>query len=433
MAVKDSRRVRLSVRDDGRPVRALLADGTVVRIRELHDADAPLVAAFYRQLPVHDRFLRFFSAGVLPAEEDLIGSHGPVDVSLGAFRRESLIGVAQCVATTDAATAEVALAVAQDEQAHGVGTLLLEHVASRARQAGVRRFIADVLAENGRVRQVLADVGLPLLRRVEGSQMHVEFDLDPGEAYLEALAAREERADVASLAPVLVPRSVAVVGAGRGTGSVGHAVLSNLVRAGFTGRLAAVNPHASQVCGVACYPSVEELPEPVDLAVLCVPAPAGPGVAEQCGRRGVRARLVVTSGLTGDAALAPDLLDALRRHDMRMVGPNCLGIVNTDPTAAARRDVRRTPAPAGPVGLVAVQSGGVRDRGTGPSWARLGLGRQSTAVSHGDKADVSGNDMLLPGGTATRRPRWRCCTWSRSATRASSPATPAAWPSACRC
>lgn len=391
MAVNDTRRVGLSVRDDCRPVRALLADGTVVRIRELDDADAPIVAAFYRQLPVHDRFLRFFSAGVLPTEEDLIGSHGPVDVSLGAFRRESLIGVAQCVATTDAATAEVALAVAQDEQAHGVGTLLLEHVASRARRAGVRRFVADVLAENGRVRQVLADVGLPLLRCAEGSQMHVEFDLDPGEAYLEALAAREERADVASLSAVLAPRSVAVVGAGRGPGSVGHAVLSNLVRAGFTGRLVAVNPHASQVCGVACYASVEDLPEPVDLAVLCVPASAVPEVAEQCGRRGVRALLVVTSGLTGDAALAPGLLGALRRHDMRMVGPNCLGIVNTDPTV--RLDATFAgPAPAGSVGLV-TQSGGVAIA-VQTELGRLGLG-VSTAVSTGDKYDVSGNDMLL--------------------------------------
>jgi len=161
------------VRTDVRPVRALLVDGTVVRLRELHEADAPLVAAFYRQLPVYDRFLRFFSAGALPAEEDLTFPRGPGDVSLGAFRGKTLVGVAQCVATGDPSTAEVALAVAQAEQAHGVGTLLLEHVVSRARRAGVRRFVADVLAENGRVRQVLADIGLPLLRRVDDGQVHV--------------------------------------------------------------------------------------------------------------------------------------------------------------------------------------------------------------------------------------------------------------------
>ena len=137
-------------------------------------------------------------------------------MSLGAFRGETLIGVAQCLATaTTRPTAEVALAVAHAEQANGVGTLLLDHLASRARRSGVRRFVAEVLAENDRVRQVLADVGLPVRRWVEDGQVQVEFDLDPAGGYLDALAAREERADVASLTAVLAPRSVVVVGAGR--------------------------------------------------------------------------------------------------------------------------------------------------------------------------------------------------------------------------
>ena len=389
--VRQARRSAPPVGAVGRPVRALLADGTVVRLRELQDADAQTVSAFYRELPVYDRFLRFFSAGAVPAPEDLIASRRPADISLGAFRGETLIGVAQCACTGDPSTAEVALAVAYPEQTHGVGTLLLEHLASRARRAGVRRFAADVLTENGRVRQLLADVGLPLLRRADIGEEHVEFDLDPGSGYLDALAAREERADVASLAAVLTPRSVVVVGAGRGSGSVGHAVLHNLVRLGFTGRLAAVNPHAEQVCGVPCLRSVTALAEPFDLAVLCVPAAAVPMVAEQCGRQGVRALLVVTSGLSGDAVLAAGLLDAVRRHDMRMVGPNCLGLANTDP--AMRLDATfAEPAPAGSIGLV-TQSGGVAIA-VQAELRRLGLG-VSTAVSTGDKYDVSGNDMLL--------------------------------------
>ena len=215
-SVRHARRSAPPVGADGRPVRALLADGTVVQLRELQDADAQIVSAFYRELPVYDRFLRFFSAGAVPAPEDLIASRRPADISMGAFRGETLIGVAQCACTGDASTAELALAVAHPEQTHGVGTLLLEHLASRARRAGVRRFAADVLTENGRVRQLLADVGLPLLRRAEVGEEHVEFDLDPGSGYLDALAAREERADVASLAPVLTPRSVVVVGPAAG-------------------------------------------------------------------------------------------------------------------------------------------------------------------------------------------------------------------------
>ena len=376
----------------GRAVRALLLDGTVVRLRELDETDAPLVAGLYRQLPVYDRFLRFFSAGVLPPVEAVIGRRGPADVSLGAFRGETLIGVAQCLATADdPSTAEVALAVAHAEQAHGVGTLLLEHVASRARRTGVRRFVADVLMENDRVRQVLAETGLPVRRWVEGDQVHVEFDLDPGGAYLDALAMREERADVASLTAVLAPRSVVVVGAGRRSDSVGHVVLRNLLRAGYSGRLAAVNPRAAQVCGVVCHRSVAEMTEPADLAVLCVPAAAVPDVAEECGRRGVPALLVISSGLSGDPALARGLLDAVRRHDLRMVGPNCLGIANTDP--AVRLDATFAEcAPAGSVGLV-TQSGGVAVA-VQKELGRLDLG-VSTAVSTGDKYDVSGNDLLL--------------------------------------
>ena len=379
-------------RDVGRPVRALLLDGTVVRLRELDETDASLMSALYRQLPVYDRFLRFFSAGALPAVEDVIARRGPGDVSLGAFRGETLIGVAQCLATgDDPSAAEVALAVAHAEQANGVGTLLLDHLASRARRSGVRRFVAEVLAENDRVRQVLADVGLPVRRWVDDGQVQVEFDLDPAGGYLDALAAREERADVASLTAVLRPLSVVVVGAGRRPDSVGHVVLRNLVQVGYRGRLAAVNPHAAQVCGVVCHRSVAEMTEPVDLAVLCVPAAAVPDVAEQCGRRGVRALLVISSGLSGDPALAGGLLDAVRRHDLRMVGPNCLGIANTDP--AVRLDATfAEPAPAGSVGLV-TQSGGVAVA-LQKELGRLGLG-VSTAVSTGDKYDVSGNDMLL--------------------------------------
>ena len=194
------------------PSGALLLDGAIVRVRELGEADAPLVVAFYQQSPVYDRFLRFFSAGSLPGPDDL-ALRRPGDMSLGAFRGETLIGVAQCVGTQDPSAAEVALAVAHEEQTRGVGTLLLEHAASRARRRGVRRFVADVLGENARIQQVLTDVGLPVRRHPQDGQRHVEFDLDPADGYLDALAGREERADVASLASVLAPRSVVVVGA----------------------------------------------------------------------------------------------------------------------------------------------------------------------------------------------------------------------------
>jgi acyl-CoA synthetase (NDP forming)/GNAT superfamily N-acetyltransferase len=376
----------------GRPVRALLADGAVVRMRELDESDAAELAGLYDRLPTYDRFLRFFSAGTRPDVESLISRARPGDVSVGAFRGEDLIGVAHAVGIeADPTTAEIAMAVAHPAQAHGVGTLLLEYLASRARDRGVRRFVADVLAENSRMWQVITDSGLPVRRRVGGGEVHIELDLTPAEGYLAALAEREERADVASLSAVLAARSIVVVGAGRRPDSVGHVVLESLVRAGFTGQLAAVNPHAAQVCGVTCHRSIEDVPGPVDLAVLCLPAEVVPEVARQCGRAGVRALLVISSGLSADPRLAGGLLDAVRRYDMRMVGPNCIGIANTD--EAVRLDATFAgPAPAGRVGLV-TQSGGVAIA-VQEELRRLGLG-VSTSVSTGDKYDVSGNDMLL--------------------------------------
>jgi predicted CoA-binding protein len=177
----------------------------------------------------------------------------------------------------------------------------------------VRRFVADVLTENSRMWQVITDSGLPVRRRVEGGQVRIELDLTPAEGYLAALAEREQRADVASLAAVLAPRSIVVVGAGRSPDSVGHVVLQSLLRAGFTGQLTAVNPHAAQVCGVVCHRSVEDLTGPVDLAVLCLPARAAPEVAQQCGRAGVRALLVISSVTPAPRSVRPedDLADVV--------------------------------------------------------------------------------------------------------------------------
>lgn len=404
-------------------VRALLADGAVVRMRELDGGDVAALSELYGALPAHDRFLRFFSAGTAPPVERLIEKQHPGDMALGAFLDDAMVGVAHSVVTdADEATAEIAMAVAHPDQAHGVGTLLLEHLASRARDRGVRRFTADVLSENARMWRVIRDSGLSVRRHSEGGQTRIEFDLTPAPGYLDALAEREQRADVASLAPLLTPRSVVVIGAGRRPDSVGHAVLVNLLQAGFPGRLAVVNPHATQVGGVASHRTISDVLGPVDLAVVCVPADAVPDVAQQCGQAGVRALLVITSGLSARADLAAGLLDAVRRYDLRMVGPNCLGISNTDP--GVRLDATFAgPAPAGAVGLV-TQSGGVAIA-VQQELARLGLGL-STAVSTGDKYDVSGNDLLLwwYGDARTRMAVLYLESFGNP---------PGGWPCGCRC
>ncbi|QQQ80753.1 GNAT family N-acetyltransferase [Saccharothrix sp. 6-C] len=369
--------------------RALLADGSVVALRELGPADADALLALHRDLPADDRYLRFFGAAPRHLDEfvaRLTSAVEPLHVVIGAFASDALVGAASYVLLDDE-TAEVALVVAHDRQSHGVGTLLLEHLVSLARGRGVRRFRADVLTVNSKMLRVFADLGLVWTSTADSGEIRVDLGLDPGERYLEAVADRERAADVSSLRAVLEPASVVVVGASRKPSSVGNAVLANLVDGGFTGALYAVNPHARRILGVKCHPAVADLPEAPDLAVVCVPAEAVVRVAEDCGRRGVKALVVITSGVEPD-----HLLEVVRRYGMRMVGPNCVGVSSTDPEVRLDATFTRDRTEPGGIGLV-TQSGGVAIAAA-EQLRRLGLGT-SQLVSTGDKYDVSGNDLLL--------------------------------------
>ena len=375
-------------------VRALLADGRGVRIRMLVPSDVDDVFELHRRLSERDSYLRFFgfAENILPTIARRITRRSDHEhESLGAYRGDVLVGVAYYETLTDPYEAEIAFVVDGAVQARGLGTLLLEHLASVARHRGVRRFVAEVLAENQRMIHVIADAGLTYRTRTEGPESEIVILLDQDDRYLSAVGERERVSDVASLAAVLRPASVAVVGAGRAPGSVGHAVLRNLVDGGYCGTLSAVNPHAEEIAGVRCWPSVAEVPGDVELAVVCVPAAAVPDTVEQCGRRGVRAAVVISAGLSG-SELGAQVLESVRRHGMRLVGPNCVGIINTEPAVRLDATFTRGPVPAGRVGMV-TQSGGV-GIAVLELLGQLGLG-VSTMVSTGDKYDVSGNDMLL--------------------------------------
>jgi acyl-CoA synthetase (NDP forming)/GNAT superfamily N-acetyltransferase len=374
------------------PAYALLADGTTVEIRPATTDDLDGVRRFYDGMSEQNRYLRFLGAGRRVTEEAarrICRPRGEDHEALVAVLTGEIIGVAECERTGRSGEAEVACAVADRFHHRGVATLLLEHLVTMARDQGLTRFVAETLAYNHPMLRVFADMGLHVSERLEDGIVQIAIQLEEDDRYLETVAERERLAEVASLRPLFAPRVVAVVGAGRRRDSVGHAVLGNLVGYGFTGALYAVNPHAEEVAGVPCYPSVASLPEKPDVAVLAVPAGAVPDVAEECGRRGVRAMVVVTSGL--DAEQGRTLHDTYRRHGMRLVGPNCLGIAATD------RDVRLNatfaagaPEP-GTAGLV-VQSGGV-GIALLEHLRRVGIG-VSTFASVGDKYDVSANDML---------------------------------------
>lgn len=373
--------------------RSLLADGRIVLIRPLVPADATVVAELHHRLGDHDSYLRFL--GPAPSAMDDLAARiaadtTPEHAAVGAFLDDRLAGVAHYETLPDMVTAEFALTVAATAQADGVGTLLLEQLVSTARRQGITRLVALVSARNTAMLRLLRDFGLPVTVTGHGPEREITVVLDGGERYLDAMAARERKAEAASLRRVLEPGSIAVIGASRRADAVGHAVVRNLVDGGFTGTLLAVNPHADSILGVPCHPSVAELPVCPDLAVVCVPARAVADTIEQCGRRGVSAVVVITAGLTGDDT--DRVLDSVRRHGIRVVGPNCLGIANTDPRVRMNATFLRTAVPAGDIGVM-TQSGGVAITLT-ELLAAAGLG-VSTVVSAGDKYDVSGNDLLL--------------------------------------
>ncbi|MEU3885080.1 GNAT family N-acetyltransferase [Streptomyces sp. NPDC029041] len=378
----------------GERVHALLTDGTTVCVRPARPDDQKAVLRLYSEMSDANLRLRFFSVSRRSGEQAAARVAQPEDSgyrALVAERGGRIIGIAeyQIDAGKTAGSAEISLAVGDERHHRGVGTLLLEHLISTARAHGVRTFTADALTDNHEVLKVFADLGLRAERRFDGPEVHCVIPLDDTEDYRRSVERRGQAADVASLAPLLRPGCVAVVGAGRRPGSVGRAVLHNLTTGGFTGQLYAVNPAATSILGVRAYPGVSALPMIPDLAVIAVPAERVAQVAEECGRFGVRALLVVSSGL--DAHQSRKLLAACREHDMRLVGPNCLGLANTeeglrlDATFAAAHPAR------GSAG-VAVQSGGVGIALLG-GLERLGIG-VSSFVSLGDKYDVSGNDLL---------------------------------------
>lgn len=374
------------------PVHALLADGTTARIRAVERADHDQLQGLYEEMSPENLRLRFFGASRRSAESAADRACAPPRPGYRALLAErdgQVIGLAEYETAADGATAEISIAVADGLHHRGVGTLLIEHLVSAARAEGIVTFTADALSENSEVLRLFSDLGLTMSRSFDGPEVRCTIALTEDDTYLAAVEARGRAADVASLEPLLRPRTVAVVGAGRKPGSVGRAVLHHLRTGGFTGQLFAVNPAAASVLGVPCHPSVSALPRIPDLAVVAVPAAAVPATAEECGRAGIRALLVVTAGLDRDQAQA--LRAACRSHGMRLVGPNCLGVSHTDP--AIRLDAtfavgHPSPGTAG----VAVQSGGV-GIALLDGLSRLGIGVSSFA-SLGDKYDVSGNDML---------------------------------------
>ncbi len=390
------------------------SDGGIVHLRPILPTDADALLRFHEGLSERTRYLRFFGPYPRISPRDLerfttVDHHRRVaficllgDEIIAVGRYEGLGGQQGDQQTGGAqeqhkgiASAEVAFVARDEHQGRGLGSILLEHLAAAARENGVRRFEAEVLMENHQMVRVFREAGYQVSREFAGGVLHLEFDVDPTERSLAVRDSREQRAEARSVHNVLHPSSVAVIGASTDPSKIGHAVLANLLRGNFTGPVYPVNPDARSVRGVRAYASVTEIPDEVDLAVVAVPAAGIDEVMDSCLAKGVKALVVVSAGFAdvGGSGIVAErrLVAEARAHGMRVIGPNALGVANTAGDVRLNATLAPDVPGRGRVGFFS-QSGALgiailaaaKERG-------LGL---STFVSAGNRADLSGNDLL---------------------------------------
>jgi len=377
----------------------VLTDGGTVHVRPIRPDDAGRIEALHGRLSPESRYLRFFSP-MPQLSPSLLSRFVNVDyvdrMALVAVLGTDIVGVARYdVLEPNRSEAEVAFTVDDAHQGRGLGTVLLEHLAAYARDRGIARFVAETLPNNSRMLTVFRSAGFGDERHFEDGVVRVAFPIQPTPTSVELMHERERQAAAASVARLLRPRSVAVVGAGRRRRTIGHEVFRNLLRSGFTGPVYPVNRSAVSVASVRAYPSLAEIPDDVDLAVVAVPASEVPRVVAQCGEKGVTGLVVMSAGFADagpeGAAAQRGLVELARVHGMRLLGPNSMGVANAHEDVRLNATLARGLPPPGRVGFMS-QSGALgvaifdeaRRRGVGVS----------TFVSAGNKADVSGNDLI---------------------------------------
>jgi acetate---CoA ligase (ADP-forming) len=376
----------------------VLRDGSTVHVRPIRSEDRDAFVEFLRELSPDSRFFRFFSGSVdldkaadWAVDVDYRDRYGLVATS-GADRH--IVGHATYM-RTDEDRAEVAFAVSDRLQGKGLGTILLAHLAEAATENGIPAFYAEILPANHKMIEVFRQSGFSVNLRAEPGLIVAEFPASLSPEAVERFEMREQTAAVAAMETFFSPRSIAVLGASRRRGSIGGEVFHNLISTGFHGPVYPVNPHAEFVQSVAAYESVLDCPGPVDLGVVVVPAESVLEVARDCATKGVRALVVISAGFgeTGEEGMQRqrDLLAICRESGMRMIGPNCMGIMNTGAEVWLNASFAPDFPPGGHVGFMS-QSGALGLAVI--DYAReLGLGL-STFASAGNKADISGNDLI---------------------------------------
>jgi acetyl coenzyme A synthetase (ADP forming)-like protein len=380
--------------------RLILRDGSTASIRVATLTDREALRAFFSRVSPETLRRRFLSVSPPSLQLlDVFCSSNPLKaLTLLVARRQGtdeIIVAAGSYIALDANSAEVAMAVDDTLQGKGVGSQLLERLSVLAVRNGFLRFRALTELDNRKMIDVFRHSGFKVREQVDHGSVEIEFGVLPTESSVSTSEFRDRIFTAASIRPFFKPNAVTVVGASRKPGSIGYRILDELQRAGFRGNIYPVNPNAATINSLRVYPSVRELPEQVDLAIIAVPRGEVLSAVDDCAARGVRALVVITAGFaeTGQDGreLQRQLLEKVRGYGMRMIGPNCMGLLNTDPSVQLNASFSRVfpqmgslamSSQSGAIGLAVLDLAASKHQGL------------STFVSVGNKADVSGNDLL---------------------------------------
>jgi len=341
----------------------VVRDGSTVCLRPFEERDLDQLRQFLRSLSPASLYFRFLGLPSLNAEQvrGLTTAGGRAAASLVAESCGRIVAFAGFYKDPTALDrAEVAFAVADALHGHGIGTRLLERLAAIARDQGITTFDAYVMGDNRRMLDVFRDSGFAVTTRSEQDVNHVTVSLSITEGFANKAAARSRSAATASMKALFEPRVVAVVGANRERGKIGSEILHNIIAGGFTGAVVPVNPTTAEIEGLRAYPRVIDIPGPIDLAVIVVPAGQVLAAVDDCIAKNVRAICVISAGFgecdAEGRAREAVLVDRIRQAGCRLVGPNCMGLLNTDPAVRLNATFSPVYPPAGGVAM-STQSG----------------------------------------------------------------------------
>ncbi|MDQ4489694.1 GNAT family N-acetyltransferase [Sinomonas sp. ASV486] len=376
----------------------VLRDGGTAHLRPIRPQDAQALQDFHIHQSESSTYLRFFSYKTRLTSAEL-KRFTEVDysnrVALVITLGDEIMGVGRYDRLADPTEAEVAFNIADRHQGRGLGSILLEHLAAAARENQIRRFTAEVLPENRKMLTVFAEAGYAVSRHFDEGVVSVEFEIDPTEKSRAVMESREHRSESKSVLGLLAPTSVAVIGASRTWGTLGYQLLEHIVEGGFTGRVYAVNPEALELGGMMAHARIGEVPETVDLALVAVPYDEVPGVVAECAAAGVKGVVIASGGFAerGEGGLLRqrEIVRHARAHGMRVVGPESLGVVNTDPRVRLNASLAPRLPRRGSLGLFSQSASIGVALYAAAEQRRLGF----TAIfSSGNRADVSGNDLM---------------------------------------